>query len=168
MRINSCPIPYLCLSFSVISSDRPPSFLAPPSTIHPPPPPCTLFFLLYIAPVPQMLQLSSESSLSSTHTPSSSIAILLQSLFFYACLFLTELYHSRGGSQSCRSHFIMWHSAAAGGAGVAWLGMAWHGTAALLSNAYTLHHMHLGGKYDKTYMHMIAHYPSLMLRLSHV
>lgn len=38
MRINSCPIPYLCLSFSVISLDLPSSFLTfPPrvASIHP-------------------------------------------------------------------------------------------------------------------------------------
>ena len=47
MRINSCPISFRCLSFFVISSDLPPSFLTPP--------PCILFVFLYIAPVPQTL-----------------------------------------------------------------------------------------------------------------
>lgn len=98
MRINSCPIPYLCLSFSVISIDLPSSFLTfPPrvASFHP-----------VVSSSSSILHLSLKcfsylrSPLSSTPPPpththrSLSIAILPQSPFF---LCLSSL--DRGVSQ---------------------------------------------------------------------
>lgn len=121
MRINSCPVPYLYLSFSVISSDRPPSFLTLPPSLSALLPP-TLHSLL---PPLYCTCLSNASVISGVlfilHPHPNCLSLSCLSLFFffffYACLLLTEVYHSRGGSQSWRSHFIIWKSA----------GVAWHG-----------------------------------------
>lgn len=99
MRINSCPIPYLCLSLSVISSDLLPSFLTLPTLpVHP-----SSSSILHLS-----LKCFSylQSPFYSTPTLPCLTLSCLSPSFFYACLPLTEVYHSRGVSQSPRSHFI--------------------------------------------------------------
>lgn len=154
MRINSCPVPYLYLSFSVISSDRPPSFLTLPPSLSALLPP-TLHSLL---PPLYCTCLSNASVISgvlfilhphpNTHyTPRQlSIAILPQSLFFLLFLCLSSL--DRGVSQQRWLSILeksLYHLE------VSWCGLAWQGIAATLSDAYTLTQSHTQGETRQKY-----------------
>lgn len=148
MRINSCPVPYLYLSFSVISSDHPPSFLTLPPPLSALLPP-TLHSLL---PPLYCTCLSNASVISgvlfilhphpSTHTnPPNCLSLSCLSLFFFF-LFLCLSSLDRGVSQQRWLSILeksLYHVE------VSWCGLAWQGIAATLSHAYTLTQLHTHG-----------------------
>lgn len=101
MRINSFPITCLYLSFLC-------HFLQSSTFISNPPPNTYSSSILHLSlKCFSYLQspLYPPTITPTLHHPSLSPAVLPQSLF-YACLLFTKVYHSRGCSQSLRSHFI--------------------------------------------------------------
>lgn len=178
MRINSCPVAHPCFLCHFFKSS---SFISNAPTPMLPLAPRSLVFLLYIAPVSQMLWISPESSLSSTHTPLLSIAILP--------LLLKLSSSDRGASQprwlsiSGKSLYHVCCGGGEGGSVAERLQRGRPGVAATFSYAYTLDHaqtrqgihannmllfqLHLISSFhpkDRTHTHTVQHYiPKLLV-----